>query len=423
MVFHPRENWRGRGLTRRDFISRAAALGLSLPAISALLAACGEGGGEGGDIAVGTPSSPVTQPLFDDNPAIESGLPVESGPLQIYNWAEYINPDVLPRFSEETGIDYELTTFFNEEEAVRKLSSGEVAFDVWFPVNYTVGKAVAGKLIQPLNHEYLTNLGNVWPALQNPYYDQGALYTVPYVVYHTGIGWRTDMVDSADVEEAANPWEAFWNPKYTGQVGLYDDFRETLGVALFRNGVADPNAATSAEIEAAADALLELVDLVNVRYTIDGAYAGIPEGRFGLHHAWSGDMVAAPFYFPEDGDPSVTRYLWPAKANNPAGGFIANDTMAVLAGAPHPVAAHTFIDWMLNTDNALENFGWVGYQPPQVDLDVDSLVADEWVPEYLSSAIVREDDFANQSAIVPVSLDVDVEATWFDAWSRVQGGV
>ena len=316
-----------------------------------------------------------------------------------------------------------MNTFFNEEEAVRRLSSGEVSFDVWFPVNYTVGKAVAGQLIQPLNHDYLPNLPNIWSALQSPYYDVGALYTVPYVVYQTGIGWRTDMVDSADIEEAENPWEVFWNPAYADITGLYDDFRETLGVALFRNRVADPNNASQEDLDAAAEALVELVDLVNIRYTIDGAYAGIPEGRFGLHHAWSGDMVAAPFYFPADGDPSVTRYLWPAKAANPAGGYIANDTMAVLTGAPNPVAAHLFIDWMLNTDNALENFGWVGYQPPQTDLDVDSLVADEWVPEYLSSAIVREEDFDNSSAVVPVSLDVDAEAAWFDAWTRVQGSV
>lgn len=423
MVYHPRENRRRGGITRRDFISRATAMGLSLPALSALLAACTPNEAGTGDIAIGTPSSPVTQPLFDDNPGIESGLPVEEGPLQIFNWADYLNPDVLPRFTEETGIPYEVRTFFNEEEAVRVLSAGEVAFDVWFPVASTVGKAVAGQLIQPLNHSYLPNLTNVWPALQDPFYDQGSLYTVPYVVYQTGIGWRTDMVDSADVEGIDNAWDVFWNPKYAGITGLYDDFRETLKVALFHSGVSDPDAATQEELDAAADALIELIDLMNIRYTIDGAYSGIPEGRFGLHHAWSGDMVAVPFYFAEGDDPSVSRYLWPARAATPVTAQIANDTMAVVKGAPHPVAAHTFIDWMLVTENALENFGWVGYQPPQTAIDPGTLVADEWVPEYLESAIVREEDFANPVANVPIQLDVESEAAWLEAWSRVQSGV
>ena len=190
---------------------------------------------------------------------------------------------------------------------------------------------------------------------------------------------------------------------------------------MFRNGVADPDSASQDDLDAAADSLIELVDLMNIRYTIDGAYAGIPEGRFGVHHAWSGDMVAVPFYYPEDGDPTVSRYLWPAKAANPVGAQIANDTMAVVAGAEHPVSAHVFLDWMLNSDNALENFGWVGYQPPQTSMDPDTLVADEWVPPYLESAIVRQEDFENSAVNVPIQLDADQDAAWLDAWSRVQG--
>lgn len=423
MAFHPRENWdprtKRRTYSRREFIRLSGGMVVVLPAVSSLLAACGEGGTTSDGVAIGTPSDPVTQPLTGE--AIESGLEAESGPLRIYNWADYLNPDVIPRFTEETGIPIELTVYYNEEEAIRKLSAEPDSFDVWFPVASTVGKAVAGELIQPLNHDYLPNLANAWPKFQDPFYDQGAQYTVPYTVYQTGIGWRTDMVDSADIEDADNPWDVFWNSDYRGVAGLYDDFRETLKVAMFRNGVEDPDGASESEIEAAADALVELVDLVNIRYTIDGAYAGIPEGRFGVHHAWSGDMVAVPYYYPEDGDPTVSRYMWPARANNPAGAQIANDTLAVVRGAEHPVAAHVFLNWILDSDNALENFGWVGYQPPMTSIDPETLVADEWVPEYLESAIVREEDFDNPNGNVPIQLDADTEALWLEAWSRVQG--
>jgi spermidine/putrescine transport system substrate-binding protein len=423
MAFHPRENWdprtKRRTYSRREFIRLSGGMVVALPAVSSLLAACGDGGAVVDGVAIGTPSNPVTQPLIGE--AIESGLEAESGPLRIYNWADYLSPDIIPRFTEETGIPIELTTYYNEEEAIRKLSAEPESFDVWFPVASTVGKAVAGELIQPLNHDYLPNLGNAWPKFQDPFYDQGAQYTVPYTVYQTGIGWRTDMVDSADIEDADNPWDVFWNSDYRGVAGLYDDFRETLKVAMFRNGIEDPDGAGEADIEAAADALVELVDLVNIRYTIDGAYAGIPEGRFGVHHAWSGDMVAVPYYYPEDGDPTVSRYIWPARASNPAGAQIANDTIAVVRGAEHPVAAHVFLNWMLDSDNALENFGWVGYQPPMTSIDPETLVADEWVPEYLESAIVREEDFDNPNGNVPIQLDADTEALWLEAWSRVQG--
>ena len=96
--------------------------------------------------------------------------------------------------------------------------------------------------------------------------------------------------------------------------------------------------------------------------------------------------------------------------------------MTVLKGSENPVLAHQFLNFMLDEDNALTNFGWVGYQPPQNGLDVDYLVADEWVPEYLSSAIVRPEDFSDPRASVPIALSAEQEAKLLDAWTKVQSG-
>lgn len=430
MAYHPRENWnpagrRRRVYTRRDFLQRAAVLGIAIPAMPSILAACAErGGSEGVALAVGTPSNPVQQPLFDDNTAIESGLQPEAGPLKLYNWEDYINPEIIPLAEEALGVEIEETTFLNEEEALSKLSSGEVSYDVWFPTSQRVPVAVAGSLIQPINHDYLPNLdANVWPQLADPYYDQGSRYTAPYVLYSTGIGWRTDMVDSADIEGQTNPWDVFWNPKYTGVMGLLDSFTDTIAMALFRNGVADPSQATEAELEAAGDSLVELVDLMNVRYTIDGAYAGIPEGRFALHHAWSGDLVNSQYYWPEDGDFTVTRYLWPASSDgSSAGGPISNDTMAIPINAERPVLAHQFIDFMLDADNALTNFEWVGYQPPQNSVTPDFLIENEYAAEFLRPALVNPGDFELDSAWVQGPLDAQTEALWSDQWTRATSG-
>lgn len=428
MAYHPRENWSRTGsrrvYTRRDFLQRAALLGIALPALPSILAACGDrGGGGGAELAIGTPSSPVQQPLFGDNAAIESGLSAEAGPLRVYNWADYLSPDILPVASEAIGADIEITTFFNEEEAVSRLASGEVSYDVWFPTSQRVPVAVAGQLIQPLNHDYLPNLSNVWPQLADPYYDQGSVYTVPYVTYTTGVAWRTDMVDSADIEGQSNPWEVFWNDKYRGMMGLYDSFTDTIAMALFRNGVTDPSEASDSDLQQAGDSLVELVELMDVRYTIDGAYVGIPEGRFGLHHAWSGDLVNSQYYWPEDGDYTVTRYLWPAKSEgSTVHAPVSNDTMAVVKGAESPVLAHQFLNFMLDPDNALENFGWVGYQPPQVSMTPDVLIADEWVAPFLESALVTPDDFEIDSAWVQGPLDADSEAKWQEQWSRATSG-
>jgi spermidine/putrescine transport system substrate-binding protein len=429
MVYHPRQNWtpagRRRLYTRRDFLQRAAVLGIAVPVLPSILAACGDRAGtDGAELVVGTPSNPAEQPLFDDNTAIEAGLEAEEGPLQIYNWADYISPDIIPVAEEALGVDIEIATFFNEEEALSRLASGEVAYDVWFPTSQRVAVAVAAGLIQPINHAYLPNLGaNIWPQLADPYYDVGSRYTVPYVTYTTGIAWRNDMADSADIEGLENPWDVFWNPKYTGQLGLYDSFTDTIAMALFRNGVADPSQATEADLEAAGDALVELIDLVDVRYTIDGAYVGIPEGRFALHHAWSGDLVNSQYYWPEDADTTVTRYLWPASAEgSTANGPISNDTMAIPVNAQRPVLAHQFLNFMLDENNSLENFGWMGYQPPQVNLTPAYLIENEWVADFLESALVTPEDFERDTAWVQGPLDAETEALWSDQWTRATSG-
>jgi spermidine/putrescine transport system substrate-binding protein len=265
MVYHPRENWnpqtRRRVYTRRDFLQRAAVLGITLPVLPSLVAACAKReGGAAADLAIGTPASPVQQPLFDDNPAIESGLAPEEGPLLLYNWEDYINPEIIPLAEEALGVDITETTFVNEEEALARLSSGEAKFDVWFPTSQRIPVAVAASIIQPLNQDYLPNLGpNIWPQLADPYYDQGSRYSVPYVTYTTGIGWRIDLADSADIEGQANPWDVFWNPKYSGVIGMLDSFTDVIPVGLFHNGVQNPSLATEAELTAAGDALVELM--------------------------------------------------------------------------------------------------------------------------------------------------------------------
>jgi spermidine/putrescine transport system substrate-binding protein len=419
MVFHPKQRtfWRP-SMSRREALRLMAGAAMA----SGVLVGCGSGGGSSSsvEVVVGTRNNPVKQPLYDDNPMIESGLEPEKGPLRVYNWADYIYTRVLKDFEEEFGVEVELTTFYNLEEATRKLRTGKVDFDVFVPTAEIVPKFVAGKLLQPLNQDYLPNLKkNVWPMLANPYYDQGSRYTVPYTVYLTGIGWRTDMV-SADIASMDNPWEAFWDPEYKGIAGLYDDYRETIGVGMYKSGITDINGDESGDLDASTDNLVELTDLVNIRYTIDGAYAKLPEGVFGIHHAWSGDMVNAPYYMPKGGDPSVLRYVWPPKAQGNSGGYVGNDNLAVLNGAEHPVLAHMFLNFMLDNKVAVKNFSWNAYQPPINALKPKELVSDGLIRENLASAVIEQDDFGMGQT--PEQLTPEQDRRWLEAWSRVQQG-
>jgi spermidine/putrescine transport system substrate-binding protein len=423
-TFHPREGGSKRGgpwrrpMSRREFLRLTGGATLG----SALLIACASReptGAGGGRVLIGSPDNPVTHPILDDNPPIESGLEPEAGPLKVYNWDEYIWKRVLNEFGEEYGVEVELTTFYNLEEGINKLRTGEVSFDLFFPTSERIPRLVAGGLFQPLNHDYLPNLeANIWPQLADPFYDKGSRYSVPYVVYQTGIGWRSDIVD-VDIESMENPWDVFWDPANTGVTGLYDDYRESLGVGLYRNGINDPNVTDPVQIERARDSLIELADLVNITYSIDGAYVKLPEGKLGLHLAWSGDLAAAPFYAPKSEDPTTLRYAWPPKTSA-AGGYISNDNIVIPRGAEHPVLAHTFINYLLDRENSLRNFSWVLYQPPLNDFDPDRIVSDGYILENLASTVVTEEDFTLGQ--IPLQLPPEADARWLEAWSAVQAG-
>jgi spermidine/putrescine transport system substrate-binding protein len=418
MVMHPRE----RGLPRRQFI-RLTALGAAAAGLGpSLLAACGgddgeegsSGGSEGG-VALSRPDAPVTLPTFDDIPAIADDLPIESGTLKVYNYEEYISPDVLAAFEAEFGVTVEVTTFTSMDEAVARLASGEVAFDVFFPTPDRVGQLTAGRLLQPLNQTYLPNLANVWESLQDPFYDQGSVYTVPYTIYTTGIGYRIDAVTKAP-DGYENPYDIFWDAANAGQVYLLEDDREVFGMAMIRrSSEADVNTEEAGAVDEALADVSELTDLVNVKIGAE-AYTVLPEKRAWVHQCWSGDAVNAQYYLPEGETIDNIGYWYPPDG----GGIVGSDTMAVLRSATKPVLAHAFLNYLLDATHAVENYSWLGYQPPQTSLDPDRVVADGYVPAHLATAVVRPEDFETGQQLLQLSLAGERE--WDDAWSTFTAG-
>jgi spermidine/putrescine transport system substrate-binding protein len=447
MVYHPRDPAH-RSYSRRDFLRRSLAAGVALPSAAAILAACGGDGtttppGQDGDDRTprfGTLDNPVTLQTYETNPPIDSNLEPEAGPLVIYNWEQYIWRRLLKDFGKKYNVEVKYETFYNMEQAIQKFQTGEVDVDVFWPTIDYIPKLVAAEYIQPLNHDYLPNLSTVWPSLQDPYYDQGSLYSVPYTIYHTGIAWRTDIVPVEPEELAAssNPYDIFWTPEYAGKVGIYDAYREALSLGMYRDHLNDTDLNTSdpAVITAAKDNLIELNDLVNVKTTIDGAYSGIPEGKFGLHQSWSGDIQAGPFYA---NDPKVDsplfRYYWPARDG--FGGTLDNDTYAIPKNAKNPVLAHLFLNFMLDEFNGIKNWTWLGYQVPFNAVNPDTIF-DESYPglegwfswdygapqgqhwDNLRPTIVSEEDV--EIGKRAIGLDVTVDGLWQDAYAEFKAG-
>ena len=412
-----------RSWSRRQFLGRTAAFAVAAAGVGPLLAACGgdDDDGEqqwrwgGADALAGTPEKPVTLPIFDDNPAIADGLAPETGTLKIFNYPDYINEEVIAAFESEYGVTVEVTTFDVDDEAVEKLRSGQVKTDLFLSASYNnLPKLVAGKLAQPMNRSYITNFGSILPSFQDPFYDKGSQYSVPYTVFGTGIMYRTDRVDPAVVE--AKGWEIFWDPAYSGRMSILDDKREGIGLALLRKGITDMNTTDADLIEQAGNDLKQLTDVSNIRVTIEG-YKDVPEGAIDIAHAWSGDPVSGVnSYLPEGTDASVVGWWYPKDRV----GVVNNDLMLVVKGAEKPVLAHLFVDFMLDPENAKLNYAWNGYQPPLAGLEPEVLVGEELVAADLESALLTETDIG--SGLRFLFLEPDVEALYNDAWSSFNAG-
>lgn len=412
MTFHPREN-RGSRASRRQFLALGA---LAAAAGTGALAGCGsrqpKSNAAAEEVALSRPDRPTKLPLHPDVPAIKDGLAAEKGgTLKIFNYPEYLSPEVIKAFGEENGVTVEVTTFTTQDEAIAKLRTAGAAFDVYFPTTDIIGKLVAGKLLQPLNRSYLPNLTNVWPELQDPFYDRGSQYTVPYTAFTTGILYRADRVSAIP----SNGWDLIWDPAYKGQTYVLDDAREGLSLAMLRAGKTDLNTEDAAVIKAAGAELTKLVDTVNVKVGI-GGYQVIAEGGATVHHAWSGDAVSAQSYLPEGVTADVLGYWFPADRKGPVG----TDTMAIPRSAAKPVLAHMFLNRMIDNDVALENFGFTGYQPALSIVTPEKMVADEYVAENLVSSIITPAHY--RDGFQELQLSVAGDRLWLDEWAKFKAG-
>jgi spermidine/putrescine transport system substrate-binding protein len=417
---HPREgwiapgvrravSWEDRGISRRDLLKAGGGV-----ALAAMLAGCSSTNPAHSDSTLPLPRQdrPVKWPIYHDNKPIASDLePEEGATLQIYNWVAYINEAVVQKFCKKYNCSAQVTTFGSMEEALTKIASGELQFDVFFPTVAVLSQLVAAKLIRPLNHSYIPNIRNAWPDYLNPFYDQEWLYTTPYSIYTTGMAWRKDKVNLTPSYNM--PWEAH---KYKGKVAILDDYREGLALAMLRAGNFDINTTDPAQIRAAGKALQELSALTNVLID-DNDFSEIPTGGTYIHQAWSGDMALAPDYLPKGQSVDTIGYWFPEDHRGP----VANDLMVNLTSGSNPVLAHKFINYLLDVDNSLENYSYYGYMAPLTAITPERLISEKLLDPQLVSTVVRRDYF--RKGLFELELPVAADALWESTWNTFSKGL
>lgn len=307
-------------------IRRKAALISAVTAVSLVLASCG-----------------ISNHPRDNAPDDDSNL------LYVYNWGEYIDPETIEMFEEETGYKVIYDVFETNEIMYPKVAADPSQYDVICPSDYMVAKMTEAGLLAELDYDAMPNAkANIgeeyWETARG--FDPENKYCVPYCWGTVGILYNTDLVD-----DVVDSWDILWDEKYNDDILMQDSVRDLFAVALKKLGYS-LNTLNEDELQEAKELLIEQKKLVQA-YVIDEVRDKMIAGESALGVIYSGE---AEFCREEN---ESLRYCIPKEGTN-----VWIDGWVVTNDSRHKKAAAAWIDFMCRGDIALKNFEFLYYSTP-----------------------------------------------------------
>ncbi|WP_339206382.1 ABC transporter substrate-binding protein [Paenibacillus sp. FSL K6-3182] len=270
-----------------------------------------------------------------------------SNTLTIYNWGDYVDPELLDRFEDETGIKVIYQTFDSNEAMMTKIGQGGTTFDVSIPSEYAISKMKEDGLLLKLDHSKLPNLKYIDPRFMNLSFDQGNAYSIPYFWGTVGIVFNPELVGDLTFSS----WNDLWDKSLRNQILLLDGAREVMGMGLNSLGYS-LNDTEEVHLQEAKAKLLQMTP--NVKAIVGDEIKMLlanEEAAVGL--VWSGDASEIM----DEND--KLDYIVPEEGSN-----LWFDNMVIPKTAKNIEGAHQFINFMLDPEVAAQNAEYVGYSTP-----------------------------------------------------------
>ena len=328
-------------------INRREALGLGGMAIlAAAAAACGTTTTTGGSQnAVGTGGNPLTHKPLENH-------------LEIYNWSEYDDPSTFTKFTKlpaeaKVGMTTHETFYSSNDELLAKLHAGGTGYDIIVPSQNAVAELIQEKGLMALDKALLPNLKNLDPSFLKPSYDPTGDY---HVIKDFGI--TMFFYNHKIVNEHPQTMHDFYLalPKYVshGRTNLLDGAEEVVPLALMSLGL-DPNTNSQSDFNQVKSFLLSIrkgVTTIDSSGYINDAIAG----KIIMSQGWNGDVRRIVQGRKKFGDitaiiPHAASEIWA-------------DNWCIPVNAPHPVAAHAWINWLLTPSTAVTEMNYHNYKIP-----------------------------------------------------------
>ena len=272
--------------------------------------------------------------------------------LYVYNWGEYIDPEVLDMFEEETGYTVSYDEFETNEAMYPKIANSAVSYDVICPSDYMIERLIQEGLLAELNFDNIPNIKYIGSDYieQSKYFDPENKYSVPYCWGTVGILYNTKMVD-----EKIDSWSAIFDEKYKDNILMIDSVRDAMGIALKYLGYS-LNSTNEKELEEAKELLIKQKPLVQA-YVVDQVRDKMIGGEAALGVIYSGEAI----YTKEENED--LEYVVPKEGSN-----VWIDSWVIPKNAKHKEAAEAFINFLCRPDIALMNFDYIGYSTPNTEV-------------------------------------------------------
>ena len=364
-----------RELSRRRFLSLAAIAGSA-----AALAACAPSGG-------GSPQPQATGGDLEGN-------------LSVYTWGDYDSPDVVSGFTSELGPKVTLDSYSSNEELIAKLvaAKGTSGYDIVVPTGVFIPQMIENGLLMKFNKDLLPNMSNMDPAYLGRAWDPSNDYSVCKAWGTTGFVYDKNVI-TRELTTWADFFDAAQN-EASGKTSMLDDPAGTIGSYFWANDT-DWNTEDPDELEAARQFLVS--DVASHISAFDSyPSTAIVQGSQVLMQSWNGE---ARLGMQESGDLDRWQWVLPGPQTE-----LWMDNWAIATGAPHPEAAHAFIDYSMSPESLALNLDYIGYNVGGKDMDTSSVELSEFIfftPEQLETMHEQE---LNDSQTTRVEIHNEMKA-------------
>lgn len=278
----------------------------------------------------------------------KNGVTGGDNQLIVYNWGEYLDPDVIPMFEKETGIQVVYEEYETNEIMYPKIQSGAIAYDVVCPSDYMIQRMIENDLLAEIDFDNIPNIKNIGATYleQSRQFDPENKYSVPYCWGTVGILYNKTMV-----KEPIDSWSVLWDETYKDNILMQDSVRDAFAVALKYIG-ASLNSTDLNELEAAKQLLIEQKPLVQA-YVIDQVRDKMIGNEAAIGVIYSGEAIYTQMENPD------LEYVIPKEGSN-----LWIDSWVIPKNAKHKENAEAFINFLCRPEIAKMNFDYITYSTP-----------------------------------------------------------